>query len=233
MINRFDQTWQETQSSGVLAEHPLRLLNPHLANIDRPLKRITEALEPCAELFERVRERLQKSHLPGQYWDTVATLLESLNLARQLEPFALQNILPLLDTDHPRAIEFEEGLKALKGLEKALAEQQKKTALWRTKLPREELEIALQQARAYEGKVTRFFLPGWWRLRNVLICQYDFSEHLLRPPWTQVLETLLQEYQCQDDIAAAQQELRDRFELSGDLASIVEQIAQVRNPRNG
>ena len=69
MINRFDQTWQETQSSGVLAEHPLRLLNPHLANIDRPLKRITEALEPCAELFERVRERLQESHLPGQYWD--------------------------------------------------------------------------------------------------------------------------------------------------------------------
>ena len=233
MINRFDQTWQETQSTGVLAEHPLRLLNPHLANIDRPLKRITEALEPCAELFERVRERLQKSHLPGQYWDTIATLLESLNLARQLEPFALQNILPLLDTDHPRAIEFEEGLEALKGLEKALAEQQEKTALWRTKLPREELEIALQQARAYEGKVTRVFLPGWWRLRNVLICQYDFSEHLLRPPWTQVLETLLQEYQCQDDIEAAQQELRDRFELSGELASIVEQIAQVRNPRGG
>ena len=54
---------------------------------------------------------------------------------------------------------------------------------------REELEMALKQARGYEGKLTRFFRPGWWRLRNVLICQYDFSEHLLRPPWTQVLET--------------------------------------------
>jgi hypothetical protein len=232
-VERFDRTWQEMDLPGVFADHPCRLLNPHLANIDRPLQQIADALEPCADLFQQVREGLQRSQLPGQYWDTVSTLSESIERARGLEPFVRQNLLRLLDPEDPQAIEFQQGLDELAGIRKTLVEQQKKTTFWRKKLPPEELQVALQRAAGYEGKWTRVFQPGWWRLRSLLIENYDYTKHLLRPARTQILETLAQEYQRQDEVAAAEQELLQRFALTGELTEVVEQIEQAQNQSGG
>ncbi|MFP6670119.1 MAG: AAA domain-containing protein [Pirellulaceae bacterium] len=232
-VERFDRTWHEMDLPGVFADHPCRLLNPHLANVDRPLQQIAEALEPCADLFQQVREGLQRSQLPGQYWDTVSTLSESIERAKGLEPFVRQNLLRLLDPEDPQAIEFQQGLDKLAGIRKTLVEQQKKTTFWRKKLPPEELQVALQRAAGYEGKWTRVFQPGWWRLRSLLIENYDYTKHLLRPTRTQILETLAQEYQRQDEVAAAEEELLQRFALTGELAEIVEQIEQTQNQSGG
>ena len=232
-VERFERTWQEMNLPGVFAEHPCRLLNPHLANIDRPLQQISEALEPCADLFQQVREGLQRSQLPGQYWDTVSTLSESIQRARALEPFVQQNLLPLLDPEEPQAIEFQQGLDKLAEVRKTLVEQQEKTTFWREKLPAEDAKLALQRAAGYEGKFTRFFQPGWWRLRSLLIEKYDYTKHLMRPTRSQILETLSQEYQCQEDVIAAEEELLERFSLTGELSQIVEQIKQVQSQSGG
>ena len=228
-VERFERSWHEMGLPGVLADHPCRWLNPHLANIDRPLQQVSEALEPCKDLFQQVREGLQRSQLPGQYWDTIATLSDSIERARALEPFVEQNTLRLLDPEDPQAIEFQQGLDQLADVRKKLVAQQEKTSFWREKLPAEDAKLALQQAAGYEGKWSRFFQPGWWRLRSLLIKKYDYTKHLMRPTRTQILETLNQEYQYQQDVAATEEELLQRFSLAGELTEIVEQIKQVQN----
>ena len=232
-LERFEQSWQEMGQSGVFGEHPCRLLNPHLANIDRPLQQITESLESTGELFKRVREGLQQSQLPGQYWDTVDSMSESIDQARRLEPFALQNSLSLLDADHPSAIAFQKGLEKLEKLKSDWAEQQQKNVHWREKLPADEAETALQQAKHYEARGARFFRPGWWGLRGVLTRSYEFHHHAIRPTWSQVLEALLEEYACEERLETAQAELLEKFSLSGDLEEIVAQIEQVQSYSGG
>jgi hypothetical protein len=81
-----------------------------------------------------------------------------------------------------------------------LSAAQQATTKWRSKLSAEDTHTALEQARAWQGKLFAWLSPAWWRLRKVLNEAYDFKAHAVRPTWTQVLLALNDEYVAQKEV---------------------------------
>src|SRR5262249_12323507 len=100
---------------------------------------------------------------------------------------------------------------------------------WKHKLPRPEAEAALAQAKELKQGAFSFLKPAWWRLWGFLRRSYDFSRHRIKPTWTQVLETLLAEYEALRAVEESEVDAQGTFHFEGPLEGFVTKVGQLRD----
>ena len=66
-----------------------------------------------------------------------------------------------------------------------------------------------------------FFKPSWWRLRKVMRRCYDFDHAVVRPTWTQALQSLTSRYSSEVAVTEAAASLRSDYGVEGDLSATV------------
>jgi hypothetical protein len=228
-IQRLATALQETYGSPVLANHPLRHLATRLANEERPLEKVTHHLSNAAELLDYLETEFLNAGFESQACANVekASLLS--RYAEQVRALAENGLLSLLQADSESSRTFTLLIKQHRNRVKNLQEARSATQGWKHKLPRPEAEAALAQAKDLQQGGFSCLKPAWWRLRGSLRRSYDFSRHRIKPTWTQVLETLLAEYEAQRAVEESEVDAQGTFHFEGPLEGFVTKVEQLRD----
>ena len=220
---------RDLRADGVIARHPLRLLNPQLAGQERPVELVRTHGEASQQLLQKSLSLLQKSGVPADQWNVLRRAEALVEYARRVAPLTASRTLALTDSSSELAQSFAAAVASFVATEQALATAQQATRAWRTKLPADDVVTALAQARQWDGKLLAWLSPAWWRLRSVLQKHYDFAAHTVRPSWTQVLTALQKEYEAVAGRDRSRQEIEARFKLPESLSEIQSRLQNVRS----
>ncbi|MFT5129009.1 MAG: hypothetical protein ACI8W8_002629 [Rhodothermales bacterium] len=210
-----------------LCEHPLSVIEGELFRDRHPIKAISERLARAKELLDAMAPAIAALPLPAEYSQHSAELAELCELAVKLGAFAEHKLLDLLDDESSDAREFDASLRESEAKQAALAEAAEHCTHWRERLPADETNIALEQARDCEG-IFAFLKPSFWRLRKVLRSRYDFASHAIKPSWTKILGDLAAEHAAAKSLSSHREALRERCQC-GDLNAFAAQICELRN----
>jgi hypothetical protein len=231
-VARFDQALRRVQPDGVFARHPLATLRSAVAREDRPVERVTAAIDEGQALLADLRDALDRADLPAEDTETPADLARLGEVLQRAEPLAQADLAALMDetSDASRALEEPAGRLARARAARDAAGQA--TAYWTAKLPPDEARLALEQIRPLETRWTRWLTPRWYSLRKALGKRYDMSLHGIRPPWSSVLETLLAEYDAETALHEARAAVADATGWSGDVEELIDLVESLRRERS-
>ena len=218
----------DVRDDGILANHPLRRLAPELAHIEHPLELISGVLQVADRHFERVEASLGRCGVPRDQWQTLGTARALVDYAKQVLPVTRVGRTDVLAPDNPRSRAFAKAQQRFGRQREALAKAQQVNAAWRKKLLAAEVPAALQQARLFEQSHFSWLRPGWWRLRRILKNAYDFRAHVIRPTWSQVLDSLQKEYEQTAALDAQRQAIAKEFQLDDDVDGLLSHVEQLR-----
>jgi predicted DNA-binding WGR domain protein len=184
---------QEVREDGILAHHPLCLLSGKVAEAERPLELVTRGLQEGRLQLAQLRTKLDKLELPAGSADDLTELSAAADYGKGLAFLARVGAVSLLNPESESAKRWQSETQKVRKCEQEIAKKQEATQAWREKLPPEDVETALEQARRFDGRMFAFLNPAWWRLRGILHRAYDFSRHKMRPSWIRILGQLREE----------------------------------------
>ncbi len=230
-VERLGAILGELGEDPCFAKSPFRWVNLELAQEEDPLQTFLQRLEKAESLLEEMTEAFGKTGLPEARWDSISEVEILLEFAGKVRPLAERNLLALLDPNSALTKRLGEAAAAQVKLKDAVEKAAKKTVHWKEKLPANEAEAALEQAKKFQGSVFAFFNPAWWRLRRVMNAQYDFSKHAVRPEWTKVLGDLIAEWNAGSALEEATMQAREQFGAD-DLTLFAGEIAALQSDDN-
>lgn len=230
-LQQFSNRLKRIKPDGVLSTHPLALLHEQVATVEHPIEYVSSFLDECLGETDRLSEIIQQLqsissvHAAFLTWDRV---YESTRFAESLRFLAEADQLSLTLSSGAQQDRLNDHLARLKKCDASIAQAQSKTERWRSKLTSDDTAIALEQARRFDGSVSRFFSPAYWRLRKLLNNSYDFSAHAVQPSWTQVLQQLDVEHERRADRYEALNEIQAELHIDGDFDEFYETLLNLR-----
>ena len=201
-------------SSKLLSSHPLRSLRASILQTNAPIDCVKQAAQQSLEQLEQLNRAVKASGIASESLTTIKRIHQLLEYLELVSVFANGENLQLLDARSTQTSLYRKGLKKLQQLRLKLESARKRNVRWKMKLSREETRIAVPQARSFQGRLTRWLSPTWWRLRSVLSQQYDFANFSIQPTWVQILDDLEQEYLAEGSLQEATDSLVTDLELS-------------------
>ncbi|WP_416398981.1 AAA domain-containing protein [Allohahella sp. A8] len=207
-IDGFIQRLAPLQPSQVFSEHPLRLLNPILADHDSPLGLLRTTVPDVLQNLRMLLSGLTSLGLPAGSWDTLDHIEAMLVIARQLEPLSRWGLLGLLDEHSQQFSEYQKLQRQKKKRMLELVDKHEQNKHWNSRLSAEDTGIALAQATRLDS-VFRFFFPSYWKLRSLLKHSYDFAAHAIAPSWIHVLQQLTQEHEARKALQSIESEAQE------------------------
>jgi len=219
---------EDVQPDGVLARHPLCRISTRLVDVPRPLELVTTELAGARECLERIEAERSGAGLPPDSWSAPEKLRHLARYAARVDSLASAGQALLLDAGSEPAREFQARLAQVEEARRELEQIRERTQHWKEKLPPEELKPAREQAHALEGRLLSVLRPVWWRLRKVLRRCYDFSAHVIKPSWSQVLDALDDEYRASGEFEKADAALRSEYGLEEPAAEFAARLEESR-----
>ncbi len=199
----------------VLARHSFRHLTERVLTSPQPLGLATATADEASRLLAKISGALDELGEPMQV-RTLGEAAAAVEYAAQLGELAAADALDLLNPRAPRTKKAAKAVREWRARQAALAKARAANTHWRQKLLPADTMAAHVQAQSFEASVLRWLQPGFWRLRRLLAESYDFTPHVIRPTWTQVLSALAAEHAAE----AAETGARSALEESlGEVAA--------------
>lgn len=202
----------------VLGRHPFRLLRPGLKDSERPAESVLAALDAATPLLENLVGALDGAGVPPALRGSLVKAAETVSFAAAAETLARQRLMSVLNARGEPARRLAAHRSVCEGARAAVEAAALETLNWRGKLSLSEARLALAEARRLETAFLAFLKPAWWRLRRVLNERYHFGAHVVRPPWSRVIENLVGEYEAVEAHRKAVDEMKRACGITGDLA---------------
>ena len=214
--------------SKTISKHPLGLLSFKLSYVERPAEFVDTKLATVLRAFDQFHNALQKSGVDESHWSNLEAADDLMAYVDRMQPILSADQISLLDSKSDTSLEFMRRISAFRE-QKALCEAAAQdSANWREKIPQRDLVAAIEQATALESTFLAWLRPAWWRLRSVLNKRYDFSSHVVRPKWSDVLEQLQSEYSENDKLERMRGELASRYNISENAEAFVDAVHDLR-----
>jgi hypothetical protein len=235
-VGRFVESLRYVGGGAVLATHPLRLLSGKLADEERPLDRLLQAVVSAEPCLERAEAELQRCGVPREQWEIVTQARLLTDYAVRLTPLSEVGAHGITDPSSERSKAYQEIAKRLTQSKDAFDEKVSANTNWTDRLSAEETDVALDQAAMLEQGFLPWLRPGWWRLRGVLKKCYDFSAHKVRPSWSRVLKQLKEEHDARRVydrvLGEAGASLGVASDRAAELTATVQEVAEwlIRQP---
>jgi predicted DNA-binding WGR domain protein len=192
------------------------------------MEAVGTAVEQADQHLQRLMKTLGQCGIPADQWNSLRRAGELIDYMRQIQLLSRHGNLTLADPTAERSREFDKALKQLQQFESKLSAAQQATTKWRSKLSAEDTHTALEQARAWQGKLFAWLSPAWWRLRKVLNEAYDFKAHAVRPTWTQVLLALNDEHVAQKEVEQCIAATKAQFGGEHEPARLEQELTSLR-----
>ncbi|MDC0937279.1 AAA domain-containing protein, partial [Pirellulales bacterium] len=228
-LEQFADALHEAGGGTVWANHPLRILSPRLAKLERPLELVARCANDAGAGIDEAEASLSQSNLPRDRWEQWSDAILLTLYARRVEPIAKARQLGILNPASDLARWFEESQQALAKTDRAIAAAAAKNTNWREKLSSVDTALALEHARSLERTKLPWLRPAWWRVRRVLQQSYDFSAHQIAPPWSLILQELDAEHEVRYERQTQLVAMADRLDVSVDgietLTGAIDELA--------
>lgn len=224
-LEEFSERLKYVQPDGILANHPLCLLSADVAEAERPLELVEECIEWCLKQdvastvghLNHFITQVEELKLPSEATSSIDQLHEAIGYAERVAFLSDYDLVTLLDPESPTSKNYAKKIRKLERKDKAVTKAQKNTVHWKQKLSSADTRVALEKARQLDGRFLRFVKPSYWHLKRVLDKAYDFSQHAVKPPWTQILTQLDQEHEKLADRAEVAESISDEFDIQTDF----------------
>ncbi|PSK94576.1 AAA domain-containing protein [Taibaiella chishuiensis] len=219
MIRKLTTQLQQDGPYATLAQHPARHFNTAATRIRRlTLSEVGLKLQQLAALLEGLCAT--GADIPAL---ELSALKQIIGEAEQLQLFAQNDNLRLLDEKDSQSRELNSRIRQLGQLRKKLEEARQQNQAWTARLPEQELKTALEQVERLEHSFFKFLSGTWRRVKKVIRSHYNFSAHQVPPAYSTVLKNLLEEYRLQHEYTGAETDTLERFglqDLEADWARI-------------
>ncbi|MDG2013279.1 MAG: AAA domain-containing protein [Pirellulaceae bacterium] len=227
-IDALVATLERQDSAGVLARHPLRYLREGLSQDQQPLQTVTHEIEVSGRLLEALEDSLRNGGLDPLLWN-LSQWRRLAEHATKLLPFADAELLSLLDSQSQASVALAEQQQKVELLQTNYQEACELNAAWKQKIPRRDLQICIDTANEFTRKMLPILRPSWWRLRKFMNQSYDFDIHPVKPSWVAVLTQLQAEYEAQDALGQAKEQMAAAIGLPADADAFLESMQEIRN----
>lgn len=227
VVNRLQSALEDLNEEQCFAKHPLRWLGRGILEADRPLEALSKHLDKAEDLLDGIDSALELSGLPGELWDTFEEIQTLLRFAVRVRPLAERNLIGVL-TQGAVEQSFVRIAADLDTKAKAFHNAKARTAGWKEALSPEDTETALDQAKACEKSIFRFFQPGYWRLKKTLNARYDFSQHAVIPAWSKILGDLSERHKASAQWETVHQQAATAWRVE-DADAFVTEVAEIKN----
>ena len=177
--------------------HAIRLINPKIFHSDRPLESVRRLLASALPRLARIEAVAASQPDLAAFIDTPDKFGRFVLICREMEPLAERHLLDLLDPRSKTSAEWVQAQKEIRAKKTAWEKAKQAAEAWRVKLPPQDCALALAEAESLDRKTLRWLSPGHWKLRKVMLAQYDFARHPIRRTWAQALRELEAEYVTQ------------------------------------
>ncbi|APZ92304.1 AAA domain-containing protein [Fuerstiella marisgermanici] len=224
----FETRLQRIEPSGMLANHPLRLISAAVVDAERPIELVTECLVEALHQLQHICDEVARLELPSETTSSFNQFSESIQFAEDTAFLTERDLLQLLDTKSNRAQKLQRRVRKLEKCDALIAKHIATNQHWRQKLSPEDTRTALEQAKRLEGGLLSALKPKWWRLRKTLDRAYDFSHHEIKPSWVSVLQKLEDEHEAKADRYRVAQEVSDEFGIHLDLDRFLQSLQSVK-----
>lgn len=177
------------------AEHPISQLNDLLIETAPTPIELKSKLSEIAELSNEISEYLEFTSFDEKYIENTNDLKSLLQNIDELTLFLEANQLALLNQNSAAYQTFIAQRNDIVALDKDIENIQQRNKFWRNKFSETDTENALQIAQNLETAFFRIFYSSYRKMKSSITNAYDFSQHQIKPKYTQVLQQLKQEYQ--------------------------------------
>lgn len=232
-LQRLYETMREFQRDGVPARHALSRLSCAVASQERPIEFVTACLERSRALLDQLTESFSHVEWPHDEGTDLALAEQVSSYACDAAFLAPRRLIQLTDAGSAASKAFRKRLRALGKLKRDVQAKRRHASGWRQRLSRDEVRVALEQARALEGRFLSLLKPAWWRLRGVLNRSYDFASRAVRPTWVQVLETLESEYAAIERHERKSSEICEEFGIGIPLDAFRQRLKELVDSLSG
>ena len=226
LLERLSIVLKELGRPPSLGKHSLRLLKVNVIESDHPIRTVLNYLDRTEAMITTLQSVYEASGVPFEFRDEIQESEVLIRFACELLPLAEQNLLFLVDPKHARSVHFEKLYQDFKRKAEDLERAKEITKNWKEKLPQAESRSALEQAAKLKGAMA-FLKPAYWRLRKILNLRYDFSAHVVKPGWVQILTDLDSEWKASDAYHKAVRQLEIDFEIP-DINSCLDAVEKFR-----
>ncbi|MFT5905226.1 MAG: DNA polymerase III delta prime subunit [Cryomorphaceae bacterium] len=220
----------ELGKGDIFANTPFSTLKRQVYQVDSPVLTLKTQVEELKRQLDGIQQQLATCS-----FDTKTCTLEELRhlsfVADSVRYLAKNNLLSLLDKQSAESKELKKFQRKFKTQSTKLANAQKLTIHWLSKLTPRDTDAALAIAPDMEKGITRFFSPSFWRLRKVIKASYKFQAHAVAPSWSQILTELQSEHKLSAKREECQEEAKDEFGAD-DMLAVIDNIEEFKARRS-
>ncbi len=180
------------------AEHPISQLNDLMIETAPTPNDLKSKLSEITALTDEITEYLDLTDFDEHYKENVYDLKQLLQNIDELKLFIDAKQLDLLNEKSASFNTFLQQRNELIELDKDIEQLQQKNKNWKQKFSATDTENALQIALNLENAFFRIFYSSYRKMRSSIKTAYDFSQHQIKPAYSQILQQLKQEYDTID-----------------------------------
>ena len=222
----------ELQPNGVLAEFPLRRLNPELTTLDRPVETIGRLSTKVIALFDALNERQVAAKFGRDHWKNWSAMACFCKYVRQIEGLVRTGNLALLKKSTALGRKLQRRLADLQEMDANASTTRELAKDWHNRLPPDTTAHALAQAQVLEAKLTRWLSPSWWRIYRAVKQGFNFAAHTVQPTIVQALTVLNSEHLAVSEHQRTMLKVLSEFSIDGELTHFLKQLEQTRNDQS-
>ncbi len=168
---------------------------------------------------------LNLNQLPNTGKSTVYELQVLANQALQMG-FMIKNpeLLDLFDSKSSISDKFRKQQKELILQEEKLNSAQKENEFWINKISFQKTKEALSFMKEKEGRFFSFLNGRYRKLKTVINRNYDFSKHIVKPTYVDVLNKLMKEHDIKNQLIHSKTDFEKRYNISDDVFQSIEDL---------
>ncbi len=209
-------------------EHPISQLNDLLIETAPTPNELKSKLSEIAELSNEIIEYLELTNFDENYKENTNDLKNLLNNIDELKLFLDAKQLDLLNENSANYHSFLQQRNEIITLDNSIENIQQKNKNWTHKFSETDTENALKIAEDFEEAFFRIFYSSYRKMKSSVTNAYDFSQHQIKPKYSQVLQQLQQEYQ----VIQEQNDSINKAEQQYKIGNIEEAYQQIQDCQN-
>jgi superfamily I DNA and/or RNA helicase/predicted DNA-binding WGR domain protein len=227
-IKKLSDALEESGADAAFADHPMSKLNDTVLEDDNPTNSVDSLVQETKIIIDDLSKTLLACNIETGQCEYLLQIQSLLEYATLLRPLAVHNNIALVDTNNDKAKTFEKSIKKLSQLKKQAQKVIEENKNWVNKFSEQDLVAALEIANKNEGSFFSFLNGSWRKLKKQLDNSYQFSNHQLKPSYSSVIRTLQTEYDAQNALNNAKQEIEQHYDIDN-IETIHISIEALRN----
>lgn len=231
-LNQLSQDLKQLQiPNNSLTNHPFARLSSQVINSDQPFQLLDNISANIIQNFKNIDAVLNQNNVPELLISDLQALQSLFTTANELAPLANINNIQIIDAKNPVATQYQADFHLYQQIKNQYTNSNNDTANWIHKIPKSDIQSAIDIASKHENSFFKFLNGNWRQLKKVVTQNYNFNAHSLKPNFSTILQQLKTEYELAEKLIEKQSYLEQKYQFTN-LTESNDSIQKLRDKLN-